>query len=418
MTSFQVSTLRFIGIFESMDTEPLRIGLIGYRGFGAFCTEVFHRTGAGRVVAFAGRDARAMAETAERCGVPRTYTDWRGLIADPEVELVHIVTPPDKHAEMAIAALEAGKHVLVEKPLAVSNEEARAILQAAERAGRVAGINYVMRYDPLYQTVAQIAREGWLGALTHVGFENYASDEGLGDDHWFWNKDQSGGIFVEHGVHFFDVIGAIVAAPARRVLGQTWTRADGTGKEDRVQALVTYENGVEASFYHAFNRPGALEKQTAHFAFEKGHVILDGWIPHTLHLTAIVSEDELLGLRRLLPVTVVDDEDFPAAGPGRPGQRQGVPGVSPRPRPRAPGRPHARLPAGRRGHAAGPGRRRARPRPPPPARLRRRRRVQPARRPRRRPFRRDRAGWKTIGSAGGISHARRSALIRPATCLI
>ena len=82
----------------------------------------------------------------------------------------------------------------------------------------------------------------------------------------------SGGIFVEHGVHFFDIIGAIVGAPAQDVRGKTWTRGDGTGKEDRVQALVTYANGVEASFYHAFNRPGALERQAAHFAFARGHV--------------------------------------------------------------------------------------------------------------------------------------------------
>ena len=76
----------------------------------------------------------------------------------------------------------------------------------------------------------------------------------------------SGGIFVEHGVHFFDIVGAIAGASAEKVMGKTWTRGDGTGKEDRVQALVTYENGVEASFYHAFNRPGALERQTAQFA--------------------------------------------------------------------------------------------------------------------------------------------------------
>ena len=75
------------------------------------------------------------------------------------------------------------------------------------------------------------------------------------------------------GCIFLTSIGSIIGAPARRVLGQTRVRGDGTGKEDRVQALVTYDNGVDASFYHAFNRPGALEKQTAHFAFEKGHVM-------------------------------------------------------------------------------------------------------------------------------------------------
>lgn len=295
-----------------MDSAPIQIGIIGYRGFGAFCTGAFHDSGAGRVVAYAGRDANAMAETARQYGVPRTYTDWRELVADPAVELVHIVTPPNLHAEMAVAALQAGKHVLIEKPLATTDEEARAILQAAQTAGKVAGINYVMRYNPLYQIIGRITAEGRLGALTHIEFQNYASDEGLGDDHWFWDKAQSGSIFVEHGVHFFDVIGGIVGAPAQRVLGQTWTRAD--GKEDRVQALVTYGNGVEASFYHAFNRPGALERQSAHFAFQKGHIELDGWMPTTLHLTAIVTDDDLTALRRLLPVTVVDDEDFPGAG--------------------------------------------------------------------------------------------------------
>ncbi len=295
-----------------MAHPPIRIGLIGYRGFGAFCTEAYHGEAAGRVVAYAGRDAGAMAETARRHGVPQTYTDWRALIADPAVELVHIVTPPDKHAEMAVAALRAGKHVLVEKPLAVTDEEADAILAAARDSGKIAGINYVMRYDPLYQAVAQIARSGWLGALTHVGFENYASDEGLGDDHWFWDGAQSGGIFVEHGVHFFDVIGGIVDAPARRVVGQTWRRDDGTGKEDRVLATVTYGNGVDATFYHAFNRPGDLERQTAHFAFERGHVTLEGWIPNALRLDALLADgDALEGLRGLLPTLEVTQDDTP-----------------------------------------------------------------------------------------------------------
>jgi predicted dehydrogenase len=297
---------------------PVKIGLIGYRGFGAFCTEAYHQKTSGRVVAYAGRDAEAMAKTARQYDVPRTYTNWQELIADPMVELVHIVTPPDQHAAMAIAALQAGKHVLIEKPLAVTNKEAQEILQAAHQAHRLAGINYVMRYDPLYQAVKKVAESGWLGSLTHVGFENYASDEGLGDDHWFWDNHASGGIFVEHGVHFFDVIGDIIGAPARQVLGQTWTRSDGTDKQDRVQASVTYESGVDASFYHAFNRPGALEKQSAHFAFERGHITLEGWIPTTLYLKAIITEDALASLQNLFPtLEIVQDHPHQVRGHGR-----------------------------------------------------------------------------------------------------
>ena len=97
----------------------------------------------------------------------------------------------------------------------------KAILAAGHAAGKVVGINYVMRYDPLYQIVEQVALGGVLGRLTHVEFQNYASDEGLDDGHWFWDRQQSGGIFVEHGVHFFDIIGAIIGGA-----GHFGTRAD------------------------------------------------------------------------------------------------------------------------------------------------------------------------------------------------
>ena len=293
------------------NSEPLRLGLIGPRGFGAFCTGAYHDANVANVVAFAGRDEANLQALAAQYSVPRTYTDWREMLRDPAVEAVHIVTPPDKHAEMAVAALDAGKHVFVEKPLATTNADAQAILEAARRAGKVAGINFVMRYDPLYQAALAIARAGWLGPLTHVGFENYASDEGLDDGHWFWDIQASGGIFVEHGVHFFDIIGAIAQSPARDVSGKTWTRGDGAGKEDRVLATVTYESGVEATFYHAFNRPGALERQTAHFAFERGHLTLHGWIPTSLDLTAIVDEVGRAGLETLLPLEVVAGDDTP-----------------------------------------------------------------------------------------------------------
>lgn len=296
---------------SSLSNAPLSLGIIGPRGFGAFCTGAYHEASVARVVAFAGRDRAVLETTAAEYGVPHIYTNWRKMLQDPAVEAVHIVTPPDKHAEMAIAALRAGKHVFVEKPLATSNADAQTILQAAQEVGKVAGINYVMRYDPLYQAVQTITTEGWLGALTHIGFENYASDEGLGDDHWFWDPEASGGIFIEHGVHFFDIVGAIAGAPTSNVLGRTWTRTDGTHKEDRVQALVTYANGIEASFYHAFNRPGALEKQTAHFAFERGHLTLHGWIPTSLEMTAIIDEAGQAGLGTVLPLENITESGLP-----------------------------------------------------------------------------------------------------------
>ena len=137
--------------------SPPSIGLIGPRGFGAFCTDAYHQAGVARVVAFAGRDAANLQALAAQHRVPRIYTDWREMLADPAIDIVHIVTPPARHVEMAVAALGAGKHVFVEKPLATSNEDAQAIVAAARTARKVAGINYVMRYDSLYQAVQAVA---------------------------------------------------------------------------------------------------------------------------------------------------------------------------------------------------------------------------------------------------------------------
>ncbi len=294
-------------------SPPISLGIIGPRGFGAFCAETYLENGLITLAALAGRDSANLNTLAARFGSPKTYTDWREMVQDPAVEAVHIVTPPDCHAEMAVTALNAGKHIFIEKPLATTLDDARMILEAASALGKVAGINYVMRYNPLYKTVSAIREASWLGDLTHVGFENCASDEGLSDDHWFWDPLASGGIFVEHGVHFFDIIGAIAGAPVKDVVGKTWVRGDGTGKEDRVQALVTYDNGVDASFYHAFNRPGALERQTAHFAFEQGHLTLHGWIPTALSLMAIVDDAGAAGLASVLTLEDVPDDAFPAA---------------------------------------------------------------------------------------------------------
>ena len=107
---------------------PLRLGLIGPRGFGAFCIGAYHDAMAARVIAFAGRDPAALAAAAAQYGVPSTYTDWREMLQNPDIEAVHIVTPPDRHADMAIAALNAGKAVLCEKPFTVNAKELESVV--------------------------------------------------------------------------------------------------------------------------------------------------------------------------------------------------------------------------------------------------------------------------------------------------
>lgn len=160
-------------------TPPtLGIGMVGYAFMGAAHSQGW-RT-AGRVfdlpmrpvlAAVAGRDAHAVRAAAAQHGWAAAETDWRALVARDDVQLVDVCTPGDSHAEIAVAALEAGKHVLCEKPLANSVAEAEAMVAAAAAAaarGQVAMVGFNYRRVPAIAYARRLIAEGRLGVLRHV----------------------------------------------------------------------------------------------------------------------------------------------------------------------------------------------------------------------------------------------------------
>ena len=92
------------------------------------------------------------------------------------------------------------------------------MIEAAHKRSRLLSVNLMQRYNPIFDAVERLIQGGALGELLHGYFENYASDENLPREHWFWDRAKSGGIFIEHGVHFFDLFagwlgkGTVVAA--------------------------------------------------------------------------------------------------------------------------------------------------------------------------------------------------------------
>ncbi|MFD4988517.1 Gfo/Idh/MocA family protein [Streptomyces sp. NPDC058374] len=159
-------------------TPRLGVGMVGYAFMGAAHSQGW-RT-AGRVfdlplqphlAAVCGRDPEAVRTAAAKLGWDAAETDWRALIARDDVQLVDICTPGDSHAEIAVAALEAGKHVLCEKPLANTVEEAEAMVAAAGRAaarGQVAMVGFNYRRVPAAAYARSLVAEGRLGELRHV----------------------------------------------------------------------------------------------------------------------------------------------------------------------------------------------------------------------------------------------------------
>ncbi|MGX1273372.1 Gfo/Idh/MocA family protein [Streptomyces phaeoluteigriseus] len=198
---------------------PLRVGMVGYAFMGAAHSQGW-RT-AGRVfdlplnpvlTALCGRDAGAVRAAADRHGWATTETDWRALIARDDVDLVDICTPGDSHAEIALAALAAGKHVLCEKPLANTVEEAERMTRAADTAftarGQLAMVGFNYRRVPATALARRMVAEGRLGPLRHVRV-TYLQDW-LNDPEfpltWRLRKEQAGsGSLGDLGAHIVDL---------------------------------------------------------------------------------------------------------------------------------------------------------------------------------------------------------------------
>ena len=279
-----------------MNVEPVGIGLVGAGAYGEFCLAAFAEMPEVRIAAVCDTDAARAGHFASRYNVP-AYTDLAALIADPTVEIVALNTPPFLHAEQGVAALDAGKHLFCEKPLALTLPEGEALRAAAERSQTRLTIDYVMRQNPLWRAAAELRAAGMLGKLLHMELANHAAGLSLPANHWFWDKAKSGGIWIEHGVHFFDACAWVAGADGRITAAQAFTNA--AGQEDRVEALAVYGD-IAAHFYHGFTHSGATEQTTARLTFERGYVTLREWVPTVLEIAAVTPE-QITALTPLLP---------------------------------------------------------------------------------------------------------------------
>jgi predicted dehydrogenase len=203
---------------STVDDGELRVGMVGYGFMGAAHSQawrtvnrVFDLPARARMVAVSGRNESKVAAAATRLGWDGFTTDWHELIRRDDIDIVDICTPGDSHAEIALAALAAGKHVLCEKPLANSVSEARAMVTAAERA-RVAGVRTMCGFNyrrvPAVTLMRQLIADGRLGVIRHVRAA-YLQDWIVDPQFplvWRLRRDQAGsGALGDIGAHIIDL---------------------------------------------------------------------------------------------------------------------------------------------------------------------------------------------------------------------
>ncbi|MBP7238850.1 MAG: Gfo/Idh/MocA family oxidoreductase [Saprospiraceae bacterium] len=290
--------------------HKLSIGIIGAGGFATFAAKAFLKVDGIRIHAVCDVDYTNATMLAIELNA-LVYSSYEEMLQDAAIDLVYIATPPYLHYTQSKLALFAGKHVLCEKPAALKTSEAEELAAYARSKNLLYAVNLMQRYNPLYAVVKTIIEEKWLGDFVHGFFENYASDEKLIPEHWFWDEEKSGGIFIEHGVHFFDMFsgwfgrGQLVHAmeiqrdyPGRKIM-------------DRVQAIVLYQNSP-VNFYHGFNQPKVLDRQELRLQFDRGDITLYEWVPVKIRLHGLLTYAQVEKIMEQFPGASIDMQSDPA----------------------------------------------------------------------------------------------------------
>jgi len=148
--------------------KPIKAGIVGAGFIGPAHAEALRRLPGIEVAALAGSSQQQAAAKAESLGIPKAYGDYRRLLADREIEVVHVCTPNHLHYPQAREALAAGKHVVCEKPLAMTAGQARELVELGEASGKACAVHFNIRYYPLMAHVRAMIREGELGRIYSV----------------------------------------------------------------------------------------------------------------------------------------------------------------------------------------------------------------------------------------------------------
>ncbi len=288
-----------------MEQGEIRLGVIGCGGFGLYALQQFAQVPGVKLAGMAGTHREAAYAAARRFGIP-DIEDVGKMLARDDIDLVYIATPPFLHHPQAMEALRAGKHVICEKPLAMTVEQADEMIALAQERDRLLVANLMQRYNPTSDAVGRLIEGKVLGELLHGTFENYASDENLGPGHWFWDRSKSGGIFVEHGVHFFDLFAGWFG-PGRVEAAQRGVRPGSSPPiEEHVQCTVRYGLTALVNFYHGFHQTGRMDRQELRLVFERGDVTLFEWVPTRVRVHAIADEAQTRALCDLFPGARLD----------------------------------------------------------------------------------------------------------------
>ncbi|WP_306981086.1 Gfo/Idh/MocA family protein [Alkalicoccobacillus murimartini] len=283
--------------------------------------------------ALCGRNEKAVQEAADKMGWQSIETDWRDLIKREDIDVIDIVTPNHTHAEIAIAAAEAGKHIITEKPLALTVEEAARMKEAVEKHNVIHMICHNYRFVPAVQYAKRLIDDGRLGKIFHFR-ANYLQDFIIDPSFpliWRLKKEVSGsGALGDIGAHSIDLARFLVGEIDEVVaMSKTFIKERPLGEmsgglsaevssqevgevtvDDAVAFMAKFDSGTFGTFEATRFATGNRNKNTFEINGEKGSVRWDMENMNDLHVYFTDDEKGVQGFRRIL----CTEEEHPYAG--------------------------------------------------------------------------------------------------------
>ncbi|PYI57489.1 Gfo/Idh/MocA family protein [Paenibacillus flagellatus] len=274
--------------------HKLRVGMIGTGMISDTHLRAYANNPHAELYAVCDLNERRARDKAEKYRIPHVYTDYRDMLADPALDAVSICTWNCFHAEMSIAAMDAGKHALVIKPLCMTVDEALAIERAAKRSGKTLQVGYVRRFGT-NAIVAKRFVDG--GELGEIYYAKASCIRRLGNPGgWFADREKSGGgPLIDLGVHVIDLCWYLMGKPkVKSVSGNTYVKLGNRSHvrnfqsyrssdydpgrntvEDMANAIVRFENGASLVVDVSFSLHAKQEELTVKLYGEKGGLELE-----------------------------------------------------------------------------------------------------------------------------------------------
>jgi myo-inositol 2-dehydrogenase/D-chiro-inositol 1-dehydrogenase len=193
------------GKLERMSHTPLRFGLIGFGAWGRFHAGAIAKTAGAELMAIAARSDASRAAAKDMFPNAQIYVDYRELLGRPDIDVVDIVVPSYLHHEIASATLAAGKHLLLEKPMALSLRECDDLIELARKRERVFAVGHELRLSSLWGKVKELITAGYIGEPKYALVELSRRPYRLGSESWRYDISRVGSWILEEPIHFFDL---------------------------------------------------------------------------------------------------------------------------------------------------------------------------------------------------------------------